>query len=71
MFENVATIGNHGLTLQVGPSGRSPADDESGADIGDITRAAPLLGTSGIGGLVRRSANRFNAPTDADTRFKR
>ena len=72
MLENVAIIGNHGLTLQKGPSGLSPGVDDGffGADIvrDIITRAAPLLGTSGIvedSFVVPQMV--FNAPTDADT----
>ena len=71
-LENVAVIGNHGLTLQTGPSGLSPGPDDGFygyqlvTDI--ITRAAPLLSTGGIAQdsfVVPQMV--FNTPTDADT----
>lgn len=71
-LENLYVLGNHGLTLQPGPSGISPGADDGffGSDlvIDIIHRAAPLLGVKGVVAnsfVVPQLV--FNTPTDADT----
>jgi hypothetical protein len=74
-YVNLMVIGDHGLTLQTGPSGASPGADDGfyGGDIiaDIIARGAPLLrvvrGSDGIAndGFVVPQAV-FNTPTNAD-----
>lgn len=75
-WENMAVIGNHGLTIQKGPSNQSPGADDGfyGGDIAAhiIQNAAPLLtATRGVGGIVQDTFVvpdlAFNSPVDADT----
>ena len=77
LYENVAVVGNHGLTIRAGPSGTLPGADDGfwGSDlVADIVkRAAPKLNyTTGPGGSIVQNTFvvpnlAFNTPVDADT----